>query len=101
MNPAELSQTLLDVVRRAVAERGAVPEPEITADDVQLESPKNRDHGDWASSVAMKLGKRIGVNPREFAAELAELLAATPGVAATEVAGPGFLNITLDAAAAG
>ena len=66
-----------------------------------LERPKNREHGDWASNVAMKLGKRIGVNPRDFAAELAELLAATPGVAATEVAGPGFLNITLDAAAAG
>jgi arginyl-tRNA synthetase len=101
VNPAELSQTLLDLVRRAAAERGADPDLEITPEDVTLERPKNREHGDWASSVAMKLGKRIGVNPRDFAAELAELLAATPGVAATEVAGPGFLNITLDAAAAG
>ncbi len=101
MNPAELSQTLLDLVRRAAAERGVDPDLEITPEDVTLERPKNRDHGDWASSVAMKLGKRIGVNPRDFATELAELLAATPGVAATEVAGPGFLNITLDAAAAG
>jgi arginyl-tRNA synthetase len=101
VNPAELSQTLLDLVRRAAAERGADPDLDITADDVSLERPKNRDHGDWSSSVAMKLGKRIGVNPRDFATELAELLAATPGVASTEVAGPGFLNITLDAAAAG
>jgi arginyl-tRNA synthetase len=101
VNPAELSQTLLDLVRRAAAERGADPDLQITPEDVTLERPKNREHGDWASSVAMKLGKRIGVNPRDFAAELAELLAATPGVAATEVAGPGFLNITLDAAAAG
>ena len=101
MNPAELSLTLLDLVRRAAAERGVDPDLEITPEDVTLERPKNRDHGDWASSVAMKLGKRIGVNPRDFATELAELLAATPGVAATEVAGPGFLNITLDAAAAG
>ena len=101
MNPAELSQTLLAVVRRAASERGVDPDVEITPEDVTLERPKNREHGDWASSVAMRLGKRIGVNPRDFAAELAELLAATPGVAATEVAGPGFLNITLDAAAAG
>ena len=101
MNPAELSQTLLALVRRAVAERGTDPELVVKPEDVTLERPKNREHGDWASSVAMKLGKRIGVDPRDFAAELAELLATTPGVAATEVAGPGFLNITLDAAAAG
>ena len=101
MNPAELSQTLLALVRRVVAERGTDPDLVVGPEDVTLERPKNREHGDWSSSVAMKLGKRIGVNPRDFAAELAELLAATPGVASTEVAGPGFLNIILDAAAAG
>jgi len=101
VNPAELSQTLLALVRRVVAERGTDPDLVVGPEDVTLERPKNREHGDWSSSVAMKLGKRIGVNPRDFAAELAELLAATPGVASTEVAGPGFLNIILDAAAAG
>ena len=66
MNPAELSQSLLDVVRRAVAERGADSEVDVKPEDVTLERPKNREHGDWASNVAMKLAKRLGVNPREL-----------------------------------
>ena len=53
MNPSELSQTLLDVVRRAAAERGADPDLEITPEDVTLERPRNREHGDWASNVAL------------------------------------------------
>ncbi len=97
MTPAELSATLLELTRSAAGERAT----EITPDDVTLERPRNRDHGDWASNVAMKLGKRLGLDPRAFAAELATALAATDGIAAAEVAGPGFLNITLDAAAAG
>lgn len=97
MNPAELTATLLELVRSAAGERAG----EISADDVALERPRNRDHGDWASNVAMKLGKRLGLDPRALAADLATALAAVDGIASAEVAGPGFLNITLDAAAAG
>jgi arginyl-tRNA synthetase len=97
VTPAELSAILLDLARSAAGERAG----EIATDDVTLERPRNRDHGDWASNVAMKLGKRLGLDPRAFAADLATALVATEGVAAAEVAGPGFLNITLDAAAAG
>ncbi|WP_370589303.1 arginine--tRNA ligase [Salinibacterium sp. ZJ70] len=100
MNPAELSAVLLDHVRQAAVARGADPES-ISADEVALERPRNRDHGDWASNVAMKLGKRLGVAPREFADALAASLVTVDGIAAADVAGPGFLNITLDAAAAG
>lgn len=97
MTPAELTATLLDLVRASAGERAA----EVTAADVALERPRNRDHGDWASNVALRLGKRLGLDSRAFAGELATALAATPGIASAEVAGPGFLNITLDAAAAG
>jgi len=97
VTPAELSAILLDLARSAAGERAG----EIATDDVTLERPRNRDHGDWASNVAMKLGKRLGLDPRAFAADLAAALVATDGVAGAEVAGPGFLNITLDAAAAG
>ena len=100
MNPAELAAVLLDHVRRAAAERGADPDT-ITPEDVTLERPRNRDHGDWASNAALKLGKRLGVAPRELADALAATLAGEAGIASAEVAGPGFLNITLDAAAAG
>ena len=76
---------------------------EIDIDDsvVALERPKNRDHGDWATSIAMKLAKKIGVNPRDLATDLVDALSAIDGIASVEIAGPGFLNITLDAAAAG
>jgi arginyl-tRNA synthetase len=97
VTPAELSATLLELTRAAAGERGN----EIGPEDVTLERPRNRDHGDWASNVAMKLGKRLGLDSRAFAADLATALAATDGIASVDVAGPGFLNITLDAAAAG
>ncbi|MEO8263097.1 MAG: arginine--tRNA ligase, partial [Pseudolysinimonas sp.] len=100
MNPAELAAALLDVVK-ATAERRGVDAGEVAPEDVTLERPRNRDHGDWASNVALKLGKRLGIDPRAFADELAGALGGVAGIASAEVAGPGFLNIRLDAAAAG
>ena len=71
--------------------------PETTS----VERPRNPEHGDYASTLAMQLGKKAGVAPRELAAALAEELGRQPGVKSVEIAGPGFLNIRLDAAAAG
>lgn len=68
---------------------------------VHLERPRQREHGDWATNVAMQLAKLAGTNPRAFATELANRLADVDGIASVEVAGPGFLNIRLDTAAAG
>jgi len=83
------------------AEEGAGDAVVVTIDDVPLERPKNREHGDWASNVAMRLAKKVGANPRELATEIAEAAASIDGVASAEVAGPGFINFRLDAAAAG
>ncbi|STX02430.1 Arginine--tRNA ligase [Kocuria rosea] len=69
--------------------------------EVRIERPKNREHGDWATNVAMQLAKKVGRAPRDVAAVVRDRLQGTVGVAAVDVAGPGFLNITLDAAAAG
>lgn len=101
MTPAELSSSLLAVVQGVLERRGADEGVTVTAADVVLERPRNRDHGDWASNVAMRFAKRVGVAPRELATEIAGELAETDGVAAVDVAGPGFINVTLDAAAAG
>lgn len=98
VNPAELSAALLAIVLDVAGRRGSTPE--LTVDDVVLERPRNREHGDWASSIAMKLAKPLGVNPRELADEIAVELRAADGVASVDVAGPGFINITLDTAAA-
>jgi arginyl-tRNA synthetase len=101
VTPAELSQALHAVLTTAVAD-GAVA---LAADDVPasvaVERPRQREHGDWATNVALQLAKRAGTAPRALAEVLAERLRAVPGVAAVDVAGPGFLNISLDTAAAG
>ena len=101
MNTAELSAALLAVVIPLAEARREGSTEGLTAADLPLDRPKNRDHGDWASNAALKLAKAVGANPREFAAEIAAGLEQVDGVASVEVAGPGFINIRLDAAAAG
>jgi len=99
VNPADLSAVMLAVVTGIVERRGGTAE--LTVDDLLLERPRNREHGDWASNIAMKLAKPLGVNPRELAEEIAACVRELEGVASVAVAGPGFINITLDAAASG
>jgi arginyl-tRNA synthetase len=105
VTPAELSASLLAIVQGVVERRreadSSIPEVEVTLADAVLERPKNRDHGDWASNIAMKFAKRLATNPRELANDIAGNLAETDGVQSVDVAGPGFINITLEAAAAG
>jgi arginyl-tRNA synthetase len=101
MNPEDLSVALLAVITPLAEARRPGSSAGLTPADLPLERPKNRDHGDWASNAAMKLAKVVGANPREFASEIADGLGAVEGIASVEVAGPGFINIRLDAAAAG
>lgn len=70
-------------------------------EDVVVERPKNRAHGDYATNIAMRLAKTAGIPPRAVAEALAEELRAQPSIAAVDVAGPGFLNITLAEGALG
>lgn len=97
MDPALLAASLLPAVTDVVARRGGT----MSVDAVPIERPRNRAHGDWATNVAMRLAKPLGIAPRELADELAVAFRELPGVAAVDVAGPGFINLTLDAAAAG
>jgi len=105
VTPADLSQSLFELVVDLIERRrpagSDTTELGVSVADVVLERPRNRDHGDWASSLSMKIAKALGTNPREIAAELAAGLEKVPGVASVEVAGPGFINIRLEAAAAG
>jgi len=98
VTPAELSDAVVAAVRAAVdAGALAVPLPET----VTVERPKVKEHGDYATNVAMQLAKPAGRPPREVAELLAAELRKSPGVASVEVAGPGFLNIRLDESALG
>lgn len=66
---------------------------EITEDDVELNLPRDKAHGDYATNIAMKYAKQFGKNPRELAAELLKHFdEETGGVDHLEIAGPGFIN---------
>jgi arginyl-tRNA synthetase len=82
-----------------LVERGL--DPAVLPDEVTVERPRNPEHGDYATNVAMQVAKRAGTKPRDLATWLADALAEADGVAAAEVAGPGFLNIRLAASAQG
>jgi arginyl-tRNA synthetase len=65
---------------------------------ISLERPKNRDHGDYATSIALQLAKEAGKSPRDVAVVLQLEIAKIAGVSAVDIAGPGFINITLNRA---
>ena len=99
MTPADLSDAIVRILATLVAEEkliaGDLP------DSVVIERPKNREHGDWATNVAMQLSARFGLKPRAFAELLAVELSTLDAVSKVDIAGPGFINITLSTAAAG
>ncbi len=99
MTPEDLAKSILHALR-ALQVDGFISEFELPA-EVTVERPKNRDHGDWATNLAMQLAPKLGLVPREFATTLATELAKVSGIEKVDVAGPGFINITLSAAAAG
>jgi arginyl-tRNA synthetase len=101
VTPAELSAALRDALTAAVTAGELSLDPADVPAEVRVERPKNRDHGDWATSVALQLAKKAGVPPRDVATLVQQRLLTVEGVKAVDIAGPGFLNITLDAAAAG
>ncbi|MGJ6122989.1 arginine--tRNA ligase [Mycolicibacterium sp. Y3] len=99
MTPADLAALLKTTAAAVLAEHGldtaALPET------VTVERPRNPEHGDYATNVALQLAKKVGANPRELAGWLAEALTAADGIAAAEVAGPGFVNLRIEAGAQG
>ncbi len=100
MTPEQLSTSIVAALT-SLTEQGAVTLPDGVPATVVVERPKSREHGDYATNVALQLAKRAGVPPRELAALLAERLGETDGIASVEIAGPGFLNIRVTAGAQG
>jgi len=103
LTPADLSAAIVRAIAALVADGRfafAGSEAELPT-EVVIERPKNREHGDWATNVAMQLASKFGLNPRAFAEILAEELKLEAAIEKVDIAGPGFINITLSAAAAG
>jgi arginyl-tRNA synthetase len=97
VTPADLAELLKVTAAAVLAERGL--DAAALPATVTVERPRNPDHGDYASNLALQLGKKVGANPRELAGWLAEALQQADGIAAAEVAGPGFINLRLEASA--
>jgi arginyl-tRNA synthetase len=98
VNRTELAAAVLDAVSSRF-DAGELTGERPAA--VVLDRPKNREHGDYATNVALRLAKSAGKPPREIAESVAAALRPTAGIATVDVAGPGFLNITLAADALG
>ncbi|MDX8143335.1 arginine--tRNA ligase [Lentzea sp. BCCO 10_0061] len=96
-------EALADLVRTTVAQLLADRRLDASAlpEQMTVERPRNPEHGDYATNIALQLAKQAGVQPREFATWLAEALLAQPAIAKADVAGPGFLNLTIATEAQG
>lgn len=99
MTPEQLSEAIVQALSK-LSTAGSLALAEVPG-EVVVERPKNRDHGDWATNVAMQLAGKAGLRPRDFAELLAPELSKAAGVEKVEIAGPGFLNIFVSDAAAG
>nr|NLD40867.1 arginine--tRNA ligase [Actinomycetales bacterium] len=100
MTPEQLAAAIREALEAAI-DAGELALESAALPEVRVERPRQREHGDWATNVAMQLGKKAGTTPRALAELLAGRLGDVPGIAGVEIAGPGFLNIRLDSAAAG
>ncbi|MBN9097353.1 MULTISPECIES: arginine--tRNA ligase [unclassified Pseudonocardia] len=93
MTPALLADLVRaaasDVMTRRGLDLAALPA------DVGVERPRNPEHGDYATNVAMRTAKKAGVSPRDLAGWLVEELTGKGGIASAEIAGPGFINLRL------
>jgi len=100
VTPEQLSDVIVAALT-TLADAGTITLPDGVPAEVLVERPKVREHGDYATNVALRLAKKAGMNPRDFAQLLADELGKSEGVASAEIAGPGFLNIRVDAGAQG
>ena len=94
MTPEQLSTAIVGALTDLL-EAGALNLPDGVPASVVVERPKNRDHGDYATNVALQLAKKAGLKPRDLAGLLAERLEKVDGIGAVDIAGPGFLNVTV------
>lgn len=98
MTPEELSNLINSAVKSLIS---AQKIEKVEIPEIKIERPKSKDHGDFASNIALALSKPVGKNPREVAQLLIEELSKEKSIKKIEIAGPGFLNFTLDTASLG
>jgi arginyl-tRNA synthetase len=97
VTPADLAELLKTTAAAVLASHGL--DSAALPATVTVERPRNPEHGDYATNLALQVAKKVGANPRELAGWLAEALVASPGISAADVAGPGFVNLRIEASA--
>lgn len=95
MTPDQLSRTVLHVLRRVIEDGALRLDPVALPERVTVESPPRRGVGDYAVSAAFPVAKAVGRSPGEVAELLRGYLWTQPGIAGADIAGAGFLNVTL------
>ncbi|MDK8451228.1 arginine--tRNA ligase [Corynebacterium mastitidis] len=99
MTPVELSSLIRRHAASVLSEHDL--DASVLPEQVTVERPRNPEHGDYATNLALQVAKKAGAQPRELAQWLAQSLATEESVLSAEIAGPGFLNLRLAAAAQG
>ncbi|MCL0246226.1 arginine--tRNA ligase [Corynebacterium sp. CCM 8835] len=99
MTPTDLASLIKTTATGVLDGRGL--DSSLLPEQVTVERPRNPEHGDYATNVAMQTAKKVGTNPREFATWLVAALGECDAIAEATVAGPGFINIRLAADAQG
>jgi arginyl-tRNA synthetase len=99
VTPADLAELLRRTAATVLAAHGLDADALPAA--VTVERPRNPEHGDYATNIALQMAKKVGANPRELAGWLAGALAEADGIASAEVAGPGFVNLRIETSAQG
>jgi arginyl-tRNA synthetase len=99
VTPADLAELLRRTAATVLAEHGL--DADTLPAVVTVERPRNPEHGDYATNLALQVAKKVGVNPRDLAEWLADALADADGIASADVAGPGFVNLRIEASAQG
>ncbi|MDN6376445.1 arginine--tRNA ligase, partial [Corynebacterium sp.] len=95
MTPAELASIITATTRTVLTDHGL--DADVVPEQATVERPRNPEHGDYATNIALQTAKKAGTNPRELGTWLADALAAVDGIDEASIAGPGFLNIRLAA----
>ncbi|OIR42026.1 arginine--tRNA ligase [Corynebacterium sp. NML140438] len=93
MTPADLATTIHEATVKVLSDHNL--DASVVPDVVTVERPRNPEHGDYATNIALQVAKKAGTNPRELAQWLADALLENPAIADADVAGPGFLNLRL------
>ncbi|QPK84004.1 arginine--tRNA ligase [Corynebacterium qintianiae] len=99
MTPADLATAIRQAATTVLSAHDL--DAAVVPETVTVERPRNPEHGDYATNIALQAAKKAGTNPRDLAGWLAEELSDNPVIDSAEVAGPGFINLRLATGAQG